>query len=209
MYKEGKTYKVTYFNSNGETVEYDLNPEKDMSIAGVINYLKNNRDDFFKLVDINENKEDKSNIESKTEAVEEVKTLYDLIVERNEGINCEDVAYNMRVYVDFDKDNISSDPYDSFISNMCSNLHCVSYTDNSAVVDFYKFVDNNFDLFETLFDVSGEDKEEESENIVCKILPDLISGYATSDVYKELNNKMLSESNELDENYIELQDIDE
>lgn len=189
MYENGKTYKVIYFNKDGEVSEDIFTPETDMNIAGVINYFKDNKEDFFKLVEITEEVTESKEI--KTES-EEVKTLYELIVETGTGIDVID-SNDVEVYVEFDPEAVGIDPYDSFISEMCKQLYLQSYSDTTAEVDFYKFVENNFDIFDELFDVSGDTREEEIANIVCDILPDVISGYTTDSVYKELDNKMLKE----------------
>ena len=122
----------------------------------------------------------------KTES-EEVKTLYDLIKDTGYGIDCSDTAYDMLVYIDFDDE--SDDSFDRFVKKLCKSLHCVSYDDNSATVDLYKWVESNFNVLDSIFDTSAIDKEEEIEILVTEVLPSVVSGNATDYVYEELLNK--------------------
>lgn len=122
----------------------------------------------------------------KTES-EEVKTLYDLIKDTGYGIDCSDTAYDMLVYIDFDDE--SNDSFDRFVKKLCKSLHCVSYDDNSATVDLYKWVESNFNVLDSIFDTSAIDKEEEIEILVTEVLPSVVSGNATDYVYEELLNK--------------------
>lgn len=89
MYEEGKSYKVTYINKDGKEVEDIFIPESNISIAGIINYFKDNKKDFFKLVkveeDMKEEKEESKLIEDETELnlIDQIKLsgkgLYDFV----------------------------------------------------------------------------------------------------------------------------------
>ena len=187
MYKKGKKYNLKYANTNGEIKETEFTPDSNMSTPQVISKLKEEKEDFFKLMEnrsINRKLETK---EIKTES-EEVKTLYDLIIEREDGIDITDTAYSdCMVYVDFDK--ASTDEYNKFVMNLCKCLPVVSYDDTIADVNLTEWVETNFNVLDSLFDLNAESKEDEEEQFVCSVIPDLISGYYTEGLYNDLNTK--------------------
>ena len=60
-YEKDHTYNVIYKDKNGEQKEKQYTPDKDTSIAGIIEGFKTKNDDFFKLIEITSNKEDTQN----------------------------------------------------------------------------------------------------------------------------------------------------
>lgn len=119
---------------------------------------------------------------------EKVTTLYDLLM-KVEGIDISDVSYDMEVYFEFDPDDVGKSDYDTYLSKLAKNLHCVSYTDDYATVDMYKYVENNFDELCNIFDLSGQNKEECIEELVVTVMPGIISGSTSDATYSELLNK--------------------
>lgn len=78
--EKDKSYSITYATKSGETKSIELTPEQDMNTPKLINYLKNQDNEFFKLLDdktecldkqnnLNQLEENKMNIknESKTQ----------------------------------------------------------------------------------------------------------------------------------------------
>lgn len=136
----------------------------------------------------NSNEETLTEAKDKELSSEKVTTLYDLLL-KVEGIDISDVAYDMEVYFEFDPDDVGKSDYDTYLSKLAKNLHCISYTDDHATVDMYKYVENNFDELCNIFDLSGQNKEECIEELVVSTMPGIISGYTSDSTYSELLNK--------------------
>lgn len=129
------------------------------------------------------------------------KTLFDYLEEHSfEGVDIQDTVYDMTCWFEFTIEDADSDPFDMFMSKLAKSLH-IDFEDvnKTVVVDLTNWVTKNYDKLEEIFDLSGEDKESNIEEIVGSIMPGLLSGYATDSVYKELADNMITESKELKE----------
>lgn len=143
------------------------------------------------------------------------KTLFDYLEEHSfEGVDIQDTVYNMTCWFEFTIEDADSDPFDMFMSKLAKSLH-IDFEDvnKTVVVDLTNWVTKNYDKLEEIFDLSGEDKESNIEEIVGSIMPGVLSGYTTDSVYKELADNMIAESKkvvtEQENDFVELQNLDE
>lgn len=68
MYEKGKKYNIKYANTKGEVCETEITPDTDMNTPQLINKLKEDKKDFFKLLEnklIENSQEDKDFINKK------------------------------------------------------------------------------------------------------------------------------------------------
>ena len=143
------------------------------------------------------------------------KTLFDYLEEHSfEGVDIRDTVYDMTCWFEFTLEDADSDPFDMFMSKLAKSLH-IDFEDvnKTVVVDLTNWVTKNYDKLEEIFDLSGEDKESNIEEIVGSIMPGLLSGYTTNSVYKELADNMIVESKEVveenEDEFEELENLDE
>ena len=143
------------------------------------------------------------------------KTLFDYLEEHSfEGVDRQDTVYDMTCWFEFTIEDADSDPFDMFMSKLAKSLH-IDFEDvnKTVVVDLTNWVTKNYDELEEIFDLSGEDKESNIEEIVGSIMPGLLSGYTTNSVYKELADNMIVESKEVveenEDEFEELENLDE
>lgn len=143
------------------------------------------------------------------------KTLFDYLEEHSfEGVDIQDTVYDMTCWFEFTIEDADSDPFDMFMSKLAKSLH-IDFEDvnKTVVVDLTNWVTKNYDKLEEIFDLSGEDKESNIEEIVGSIMPGLLSGYTTNSVYKELADIMIVESKEVveedEDEFEELENLDE
>lgn len=139
------------------------------------------------------------------------KTLFDYLEEHSfEGVDIQDTVYDMTCWFEFTIEDADSDPFDMFMSKLAKSLH-IDFEDvnKTVVVDLTNWVTKNYDKLEEIFDLSGEDKESNIEEIVGSIMPGLLSGYTTNSVYKELADNMIVESKEDEDEFEELENLDE
>lgn len=143
------------------------------------------------------------------------KTLFDYLEEHSfEGVDIQDTVYDMTCWFEFTIEDADSDPFDMFMSKLAKSLH-IDFEDvnKTVVVDLTNWVTKNYDKLEEIFDLSGEDKESNIEEIVGSIMPGLLSGYTTNSVYKELADNMIVESKEVvkedEDEFEELENLDE
>lgn len=143
------------------------------------------------------------------------KTLFDYLEEHSfEGVDIQDTVYGMTCWFEFTIEDADSDPFDMFMSKLAKSLH-IDFEDvnKTVVVDLTNWVTKNYDKLEEIFDLSGEDKESNIEEIVGSIMPGLLSGYTTNSVYKELADNMIVESKEVveenEDEFEELENLDE
>lgn len=143
------------------------------------------------------------------------KTLFDYLEEHSfEGVDIQDTVYDMTCWFEFTIEDADRDPFDMFMSKLAKSLH-IDFEDvnKTVVVDLTNWVTKNYDKLEEIFDLSGEDKESNIEEIVGSIMPGLLSGYTTNSVYKELADTMIVESKEVveenEDEFEELENLDE
>ena len=143
------------------------------------------------------------------------KTLFDYLEEHSfEGVDIRDTVYDMTCWFEFTLEDADSDPFDMFMSKLAKSLH-IDFEDvnKTVVVDLTNWVTKNYNKLEEIFDLSGEDKESNIEEIVGSIMPGLLSGYTTNSVYKELADNMIVESKEVveenEDEFEELENLDE
>ena len=143
------------------------------------------------------------------------KTLFNYLDEHSfEGVDIQDTVYDMTCWFEFTIEDADSDPFDMFMSKLAKSLH-IDFEDvnKTVVVDLTNWVTKNYDKLEEIFDLSGEDKESNIEEIVGSIMPGLLSGYTTNSVYKELADNMIVESKEVveenEDEFEELENLDE
>ena len=68
MYEKGKKYNIKYANTEGKVCETEITPNVDMNTPQLINKLKEDKKDFFKLLEnklIENSQEDKDFINKK------------------------------------------------------------------------------------------------------------------------------------------------
>lgn len=209
MFNKNKEYILKYVTKNGEEKELKYCPDKDMSTPQIINMIKNKDKDFFKLLE--NKKEEKIMNNLKEENNEQMDTLYDLLEYRDfEDIDIGDTTYDMIVAYSIDIEDADNDPAQEFLVRLAKSLRIITPLDIETLktidyvqVDLTKWVKDNFDVLESIFDFSAASKEEMIENIVIDGMEALIAGYTTNSVYELLNSKALfTESKQLEEQLI-------
>ena len=93
----------------------------------------------------------------------------------------------MLVYMDYDPD--SDDYFDMFMAEFCKQLNIVdeSQLESGIVVcDVTTAVRNHYKIFDDIFELNGEDEEENVGDIVSEMIPNIVSGYTTDKVYEQL-----------------------
>lgn len=208
---ENKEYILKYVTKNGEERELKYRSDKDMSTPQIINMIKNKDKDFFKLLE--NKKEEKTMNNLKEENNEQMDTLYDLLEYRDfEDIDIGDTTYDMTVTYSIDIEDADNDPAQEFLVRLAKSLRVITPLDIETLktidyvqVDLTKWVKDNFEVLESIFDFSATSKEEMIENIVIDGMEALIAGYTTNSVYEQLNkgakfteSKQLHEEEELE-----------
>lgn len=130
------------------------------------------------------------------------KSLYDWLEERNfePSIDIVDKDYDMMVAFEFDSEEADKDPFDSYMAMLAKQLKVLDDGNDILTVNMTDYVTRNFDLLDAIFDISAEDKEDEISQLVCDVMPNVISGNTTDSVYTELlNNSKVVESKKLTE----------
>ena len=82
-----------------------------------------------------------------------------------------------------------ADNYDLYVQGLSQILNVVEpfdFNDVVIVVNLADYVTANKDTLLDLFEVDGETDEEIMEDLVCRVMPSVISGYTTDNVYKIL-----------------------
>lgn len=185
VYKKDTKYNVSYINKNGETKNIEYTPKEDLSIAKIITNIKEENSDYLKLVSIEESKSIK-----KESLLKEDKMMYKTyadIVNDGRAADVADKTYDMLVYMDYDPD--SDDYFDMFMAEFCKQLNIVdeSQLESGIVVcDVTTAVRNHYKTFDDIFELNGEDEEENVGDIVSEMIPDIVSGYTTDKVYEQL-----------------------
>lgn len=185
VYKKDTKYNVSYINKNGETKNIEYTPEEDLSIAKIITNIKEENSDYLKLVSIEESKSIK-----KESLLKEDKMMYKTyadIVNDGRAADVADKTYDMLVYMDYDPD--SDDYFDMFMAEFCKQLNIVdeSQLESGIVVcDVTTAIRNHYKIFDDIFELNGEDEEENVGDIVSEMIPDIVSGYTTDKVYEQL-----------------------
>ena len=185
VYKKDIKYNVSYINKNGETKNIEYTPKEDLSIAKIITNIKEENSDYLKLVSIEESKSIK-----KESLLKEDKMMYKTyadIVNDGRAADVADKTYDMLVYMDYDPD--SDDYFDMFMAEFCKQLNIVdeSQLESGIVVcDVTTAVRNHYKIFDDIFELNGEDEEENVGDIVSEMIPDIVSGYTTDKVYEQL-----------------------
>lgn len=83
-YVKDHTYKITYINKDGKEVKEDFTPTRDTNKVGIINFMKNETDNFFKLLKIEESKKSNKIKRFKCEGdLEDYITNNDLIADKD------------------------------------------------------------------------------------------------------------------------------
>ena len=185
VYKKDTKYNVSYINKNGETKNIEYTPKEDLSIAKIITNIKEENSDYLKLVSIEESKSIK-----KESLLKEDKMMYKTyadIVNDGRAADVADKTYDMLVYMDYDPD--SDDYFDMFMTEFCKQLNIVdeSQLESGIVVcDVTTAVRNHYKIFDDIFELNGEDEEENVGDIVSEMIPNIVSGYTTDKVYEQL-----------------------
>ena len=185
VYKKDTKYNVSYINKNGETKNIEYTPKEDLSIAKIITNIKEENSDYLKLVSIEESKSIK-----KESLLKEDKMMYKTyadIVNDGRAADVADKTYDMLVYMDYDPD--SDDYFDMFMAEFCKQLNIVdeSQLESGIVVcDVTTAVRNHYKIFDDIFELNGEDEEENVGDIVSEMIPNIVSGYTTDKVYEQL-----------------------
>ena len=183
--KKDTKYNVSYINKNGETKNIEYTPKEDLSIAKIITNIKEENSDYLKLVSIEESKSIK-----KESLLKEDKMMYKTyadIVNDGRAADVADKTYDMLVYMDYDPD--SDDYFDMFMAEFCKQLNIVdeSQLESGIVVcDVTTAVRNHYKIFDDIFELNGEDEEENVGDIVSEMIPNIVSGYTTDKVYEQL-----------------------
>ena len=84
-----------------------------------------------------------------------------------------------------------TDNYDLYVQGLSQILKVTErfdVDDINIVVDIADYVKKNKDTLLDLFEVDGETDDEIMEDLVCRVMPNVISGYTTDSVYKLLLN---------------------
>lgn len=145
-------------------------------------------------------------VKIKKEEFKMSRTLFDYLEDHSfEDTSIKDEKYGMECIYELCIEDADKDPIDMFMSKLAKCLNIISENDEEAVVDLTSWVENNYDLLESLFDVDGQTKDECIESFVCQILPDVFQGYATDSVYKALCNFKVTESKQ---EYKQLENVD-
>ena len=213
QYKANVNYKIVYLTKTGEEKEIDFTPEKDMNIAELIITIKANNKDFFKLKSANEIKGDENMEENKeivTESEDMLTNLYDVLEARNfEDVDITDKSIDMMVAFCLDPESGDSDSYDAFLTSLAKELKVDPMSKEQArkadiiIVDMSKWVSDNFDKLDSIFDISGSSRDESVANMV-EMMEAVISGAAKDSTYSALiENKAITESDNTDEEYFE------
>lgn len=272
MYNKDTEYNVKYVTKDGKEETKQITPSEDMSKPQMIMKLKEEDNNFFKLIEGFEyitpeelkklHKDYKSTVgdiikfskyrgqdpeevrkrykdlgydetdpmivtsdgkggtilkpvKVKKEESKMSKTLFDYLDEHSfEGVDIQDTVYDMSCWFEFTIEDADSDPFDMFMSKLAKSLH-IDFEDvnKTVVVDLTNWVTKNYEKLEEIFDLSGEDKESNIEELVGSIMPGVLSGYTTDSVYKELAANMIMESKKVDEEnedeFEELENLDE
>lgn len=82
-----------------------------------------------------------------------------------------------------------ADNYDLYVQGLSQILNVAEpfdFNDIVIVVNLADYVTANKDTLLDLFEVDGETDEEIMEDLVCRVMPSVISGYTTDNVYKIL-----------------------
>lgn len=130
------------------------------------------------------------------------KSLYDWLEEKDfePSIDIVDKDYDMMVAFEFDPEEADKDPFDSYMAMLAKQLKVLDDGNDILTVNMTDYVTRNFDLLDAIFDISAEDKEDEISQLVCDVMPNVISGNATDSIYTELlNNSKVVESKKLTE----------
>lgn len=198
MYNKDKDYTLKYITKNGEEKTKEFTPDKDTSVPQVINMLKQEDKDFFKLI---ENKILKKEEKS-------VRTLYDVLDERDfEDI---DIADNengdLLVAFCLDPENGDSDSYDRVLTKIAKGLEVYEEQEDVIICKVTDWVEKHKEVLMDMFELIGEDEDDVMEELVSTDFPGLISGYLTDTAYNELDSK-LTESKTINEDYNETIEI--
>lgn len=127
-------------------------------------------------------------------------TLYDYLEEHNfEDFDICDNEYDMMVAFCFDVEDADKENYDRYLAMLAKSLKVIDAGNGIITVDMANYVRNNYDALESIFDLSGQDKEECIAELVSDIMPGVISGYTTDSVYSELCKDIKTESKTLTE----------
>lgn len=84
-----------------------------------------------------------------------------------------------------------TDNYDLYVQGLSQILKVTErfdVDDINIVVDIADYVKKNKDTLLDLFEVDGETDDEIMEDLICRVMPNVISGYTTDNVYKLLLN---------------------
>lgn len=85
----------------------------------------------------------------------------------------------------------NTDNYDLYVQGLSQVLKVAErfdVDDINIIVDIADYVKKNKDTLLDLFEVDGKTDEEIMEDLVCRVMPNVISGYTTDNVYKLLLN---------------------
>lgn len=181
LYELQHTDKPVVYDTDDD-IEYDYwikrgKPVKDISEellqAHVKSYKKQEEDNDNKTVNGFVNK-----------SLTELFNQFDL-----DGIDISDKDYDMLVYMARIDEPDISDSYEVYIHNLCNKLKVTSnFTegDDVAIVDLTSYVQENKEALLDMFELDTAEDNDVIGDIVTEVMPNLISGYATESIYKEL-----------------------
>lgn len=182
-----------YDKKSGEVWDTDLTVSKNGLSDADIQWLIDQYTEIRKEVDAGnlllENKKE----EGCTKKVEESnagKSLYDWLEEKkfDASIDVVDNEHDMMVAFDFNPEEADKDPFDSYMAMLARQLKVLDDGNDIITVNMTDYVTRNFDLLDALFDVNADSKEDEIAQLVCDIMPSVMSGYTTDSIYTELLN---------------------
>ena len=183
IYKKDQKYNLIYINNEGKEKEYQIIPEEDMTKPKIIMKCKEDNKDFIKLKEVKKLEEGDNNMEENN-----INTLADIIKLRGgEGLDIGDSTIDMIVYFEYDGD--SNDAYDKCLAEIAKNVKVERLDDEYAVVDLYNYVKEHLSAFEEIFDLAGNDEDEEVANMV-EDLEGVFSGFLGDTAYNDLYNAL-------------------
>ena len=112
-----------------------------------------------------------------------------LLTYLGDGHDIADKDYDSVVFFSSVDEIDDADNYDLYIQGLSQILNVVEpfdFNDVVIVVNLADYVTANKDTLLDLFEVDGETDEEIMEDLVCRVMPSVISGYTTDNVYKIL-----------------------
>lgn len=132
-YSKGQQYSATYIDSKGDTYNEVFTPDQDMNIVQVISYLKNNFDNFFKLISI---------IEYIPESVDKYKELRKILNEDDSTTDDYELPNDRQQFEQFVKDTTAKWTVSEFIKLFRTSKQN-SHNEWGTYIYCYDYLDEN------------------------------------------------------------------